>query len=152
MGHIPEVGGEFAGVVKQRQGGPKCHVVYRIQTGIVDLGDAVCSITAGICAAISAIGRQVGCGTISRVILPGSGITDGAACHVLHHQPGREEQGCINDQENQDEEKGQCQGKFKQPLPFFPLTIGVKPWWFLSDQHNLISAPIGITWSRYCSQ
>lgn len=104
MGHVTKVGGELAGVVKQCQGGSKCHIVDRIQTGIVDLGNAVCPITAGICSAISPIGRQVGCGTISRVVLPGCGVTDGAACHVLHHQPGREEQGCIDDQENQDEE------------------------------------------------
>lgn len=152
MRHIPKVSGELAGVIKQCQGRAESHIVDRVQTGIVDLGYPVCPITACICPTIPTIGRKVGSSTISRVVLPGGGITDGAACHVLNHQPGREEQGCINDQENQNEEKGKRQCKFKQPLSFFPLSIRVKPWWFLSDQHSLISAPNVITGSRYCSR
>lgn len=106
MGHIAHISGVFAGIIKKCQGRAECHIIDGVQTGIIDFSNAVVAIASGISTAISAIGREVGCSAICRIILPGGGITHGAASHVLDHQPGRKQEGCINNQKDQDQEKG----------------------------------------------
>ncbi len=105
MGHIAHISGVFAGIIKKCQGRAECHIIDGVQAGIINFSNTVVAIAAGICAAISAIGREVGCSAISRIVLPGGGITHGAASHVLNHQPGRKQEGGVNNQKDQDQEQ-----------------------------------------------